>query len=134
MIVVDANVMVFAYAGLTERAQVAREALRADGDWIAPGHMSIEVIRTLSKAVAGGHLTPTDANTAFDALTSSAIRYIETDRAIMRAVWSMRHNVSAYDAAYLAIARIHDARLVTFDRRLAKAAEQAQPHIAVQVL
>jgi predicted nucleic acid-binding protein len=134
MIVVDANVMVFAYVGITERAQAAREALSADSDWIAPGHMPIEVIRTLSKAVVGNHLTKADATTAFEALMSAAIRFVETDQVIMRAVWSMRHNVSAYDAAYLAIAAIHEARLVTFDHRLAKAAEQAKPEISVLTL
>ncbi|MEV6102384.1 PIN domain-containing protein [Nocardia sp. NPDC051981] len=44
------------------------------------------------------------------------------------------HNVSVYDAACLAVAAIHDAPLVTFDARLAKAAEQAAPNVRVILL
>jgi predicted nucleic acid-binding protein len=43
----------------------------------------------------------------------------------------MRHNVSAYDAAYLAVAAEYGGRLVTFDARLAKAAEQVAPLVSV---
>jgi predicted nucleic acid-binding protein len=34
-------------------------------------------------------------------------------------IWSLRHSVSAYDAAYLALATVLDAPLVTTDRKLA---------------
>jgi predicted nucleic acid-binding protein len=43
----------------------------------------------------------------------------------------MRHNVSAYDAAYLAVAAERGAQLVTFDAKLAKAAEQVVPSVPV---
>jgi hypothetical protein len=46
----------------------------------------------------------------------------------------MRHNVSVYNAAYLAVAAMHDAPLVTFDARLAKAAAQAMPNARVTLL
>ena len=37
-------------------------------------------------------------------------------------VWDLRHNLTAYDAAYVALAEALDAPLVTRDRRLARAA------------
>ena len=40
---------------------------------------------------------------------------------LMRDVWRLRHNLSAYDAAYVALAKLLDAALVTRDRRLAEA-------------
>lgn len=38
-------------------------------------------------------------------------------------VWQLRHNLSAYDAAYVALAEILGATLMTRDRRLAEAAK-----------
>jgi predicted nucleic acid-binding protein len=49
-------------------------------------------------------------------------------------VWKLRHNVSIHDAAYLAVAALHDAPLVTFDARLAEGALQAMPEVTVTVL
>jgi predicted nucleic acid-binding protein len=40
----------------------------------------------------------------------------------LASVWRERHNVSAYDAPYVSIARHRDIPLVTLDRRLARAA------------
>ena len=37
-------------------------------------------------------------------------------------VWELRHNLTAYDAVYVALAEVPDARLLTRDRRLATAA------------
>jgi predicted nucleic acid-binding protein len=36
-------------------------------------------------------------------------------------VWALRHNLSAYDAVYVALAEALDAMLLTCDRRLARA-------------
>ena len=40
---------------------------------------------------------------------------------LLTRIWQMRHGLTAYDAAYLALAEGLDARLVTRDRALAKA-------------
>lgn len=134
MIVVDANVMVMALSSPSTQGDAARAAMLADDDWIAPAHMPLEVLRTLRKAVLGDRLTAKDADAAFGALTAMQIEYVGTDTALLQSVWSMRHNVSVYDAAYLAIAAVHDAPLVTFDARLAKAAEQVAPSVHVTLL
>lgn len=39
----------------------------------------------------------------------------------IRRIWELRENVSAYDAAYVALAETLEAPLVTTDRRLAQA-------------
>ena len=134
MIVVDANVVVLALSSPTVQGAAARAAMVADDDWTAPAHMPLEVIRTLSKVVIDGHMNADDAAAAFQALTGMQIEYVGTDVPLLQAVWGMRQNVSVYDAAYLAIAAMYDAPLVTFDSRLADAAEQAMPNIRVIVL
>lgn len=134
MIVIDANVMVMALSSPSAQGDAARAAMLTDDGWIAPAHMPLEVLRTVRKAVLGDRLSTKDAAAAFGALTAMQIEYIGTDLALLQAVWAMRHNISVYDAAYLAIAAMHDAPLVTFDARLAKAAEQATLNVRVILL
>jgi predicted nucleic acid-binding protein len=40
-------------------------------------------------------------------------------------MWSLRHNITAYDAAYVALAESLDVPLLTRDRRLAKSSGHA---------
>lgn len=40
--------------------------------------------------------------------------------AVAQAVWPLRHNLTSYDAAYVALAELLDAPLITVDRRLAR--------------
>ena len=42
--------------------------------------------------------------------------------ALMTSVWAKRHNMTAYDASYVAIAQSEDATLITHDEKLATAA------------
>ncbi|MFD3702698.1 type II toxin-antitoxin system VapC family toxin [Nocardia sp. NPDC058658] len=134
MIVIDANVMVMALANPTSQGDSARSAMLADDNWIAPAHMPLEVLRTLRKAVLGKRLDSADADAAFGALSAMQIDYIDMSAGLLHAVWAMRNNVSAYDAAYLVVAAVHDAPVVTFDARLAKAAGIAAPNIQVTLL
>jgi predicted nucleic acid-binding protein len=120
VIVVDANVMVFALSSPTAEGEAARSTMAADDTWLGPAHLPLEVIRTLRKAPVGGRLEENDAVAAYQALMAAEITYIGASEALLRAVWAMRHNVSAYDAAYLAVAAEYGAQLATFDARLAR--------------
>lgn len=80
------------------------------------------------------HLAAADADAAARTLTAMQIQYVDTDDAMLRTIWTLRHNVSIYDAAYLTVAVLHNAHLVTFDARLAKAAAQTTPDISVTLL
>jgi predicted nucleic acid-binding protein len=131
VIVVDANVMILALVSPTDKGDAARAALTSDDLWCAPAHMPLEVIHALRKAVVKRQLAEPDANAAFDALMAAEVAYIGATDPLLHAVWAMRHHVSAYDSAYLAVAAERDATLVTFDARLAKAAAQALPHVPV---
>jgi predicted nucleic acid-binding protein len=134
VIVVDASAMVFALVSADPAGDRARSAMTADDEWIAPAHMPLEVLRTLSKAAIRGRLKADDAQAAFQELTTMQISYATTDAPMLHAVWAMRHNASAYDAAYLAIALEYEVPLITFDSRLANAAKQIQPNAAVVLL
>lgn len=44
-------------------------------------------------------------------------------------IWQMRHGLTAYDAAYLALAEALDAPLITRDRAMAKAASRVRVEV-----
>ncbi|MBW0017617.1 MAG: type II toxin-antitoxin system VapC family toxin [Mycobacterium sp.] len=134
MIVIDANVAVMALASPAAQGDAARAALYADDAWVAPAHMPLEVLRTLHKAVAADRLTIADADASVQMLLAMQIEYIGTDVVLLQAVWGMRHNISVYDAAYLAVAAMHDSPLLTFDERLAHAASRVKPDVRVRRL
>lgn len=134
MIVVDANVVVMALVDAGDRGDAARAAMVADDAWIAPAHMPLEVMRVLARAVRAGRLLVVDADAAARTLITMQVEYVGSDNALLQAVWGVRHNVASYDAAYLAVAVMYDVALVSFDDRLARAAERLRPGARVELL
>lgn len=115
-------------------ASAAVELLLAtrDGDLVAdrigdptetihvPHLLSVEVAQVLRRLVAGGDLRPSRAVDALDDLADiDAERY--PHEPFLPRMFALRANLTAYDAAYVALAEVLDAPLVTFDRRLASA-------------
>lgn len=125
MIVVDASVWVRALVDDGTAGDVARRILTDDPDWAAPAHMPVEVLRTLRRYEAAGVLTTAQAGVFAAEVGEATVRYAAPDSRLLAAVWVRRHNVSPYDAGYLALADMYDAPLVTLDERLARVAGQA---------
>ena len=116
--VIDASVAVeyllktpigLAMADLIERAVL-----------IAPELLDAEVLSALRRAVLGGRLEEGRALAALDDLIDWPLERIP-NRTLARLAWRHLHNVSAYDAFYIAAARAHDAALLTADGRLSRA-------------
>ena len=116
--VIDASVAVeyllktpigLALADLVERAAL-----------IAPELLDAEVLSALRGAVLGGRLDEGLALTALDELAAWPVDRLP-NRTLARLAWRHLHNVSAYDALYVAAARAHDAILLTADGRLSRA-------------
>lgn len=104
-----------AVAGTDElRTHLATEDLHA------PGLIDVEVVSALRGLTLRGHLSATRAEdllTDFDDLPMQ--RWPSAD-ALRRRAFQLRDNVSAYDAAYVALAEALDCPLVTRDGRLAR--------------
>lgn len=120
MIVADASIVVAALLSISGAGARARERLRQDPDLHVPHLLDVEVAAALRRRV---HLGQTNAEVATDVLHDladlAAIRWDHTP--LLRRVWELRENVTAYDAVYVVLAEMLDAPLVTSDARLARA-------------
>lgn len=119
MIVVDASVLVTALVDDGEDGRRTRYRLLGEG-LCAPELIDLEVVSVLRKFCAAGQLHVARAEQAL-----ADLRVLRLERArhrlLVERCWELRHNVSMYDAAYIALAELLDATLVTADVRLAGA-------------
>lgn len=121
MIIVDAGVLVVSLVESTARADAARSVLRSDPHWLAPVHTRLEAVRTLARYERMGVLTASDADHQVARLRDAELESHEVTPGLLDEIWRLRHNVSAYDAAYVALARAFDLPIVSLDDRLARA-------------
>lgn len=115
MIVVDASAVVPALLNDGE----ARSYMGA-GSLVAPHLVDAEVMQALRRLVARGLLSETDAGQAVRHWGRLGLTRLPVDGLISR-IWSLRHNLSAYDASYVALAEALRCPLLTADARLAGA-------------
>ncbi len=119
MLVVDASVLAPVVADAGSDGQRFRERLRGD-TLIGPDLLRIEVASVLRKHAGNGNLTAQQADAAIDDLLAFPITVYPT-APLLRRVWELRPNVTAYDACYVALAEATGVPLFTADRRLANA-------------
>ncbi len=119
MIVVDASVIVAALVDVTPPAEGALQILARE-DVHVPELLDLEVVSALRGRVLGRRLSTQRASRAVDDLERlPAVRHRHTG--LSHRVWTLRHNLTPYDAVYVALAELLDGPLVTFDARLARA-------------
>jgi predicted nucleic acid-binding protein len=121
VIVVDASALLEALLR-TPAAAAVGERLFDVGDTLrAPHLIDIEVAQVLRRYAATGQIEPERCREALSDLSDFPLHRYPHDVLLPR-VWELRHNLTAYDAVYVALAEVLDARLLTRDRRLATAA------------
>lgn len=100
--------------------RVAAWALREAQVIHAPHLLDVEVVQALRRLEAAGAI---DARRGREALEDlNLLRLVRHPHApLLDRMWAMRHNLTAYDALYVALAEVLDAPLVTTDGRLASA-------------
>ncbi len=92
-----------------------------DEDLAAPHLVDSEVVNALRLLVSRGTLTEEQGTLALDGFTRLVLRRYAADWLRPR-MWVLRHNLSAYDSTYVALAEMLGATaLLTTDLRLARA-------------
>jgi predicted nucleic acid-binding protein len=82
--------------------------------------LDVEFLQVLRRLVLGGTLSPKRAEEAIEDLAALRItRYAPLP--LLHLMWRHRQNLSAYDAAYVALAERLRAPLITRDQRIAAA-------------
>jgi predicted nucleic acid-binding protein len=122
VIVVDASVAVDVLLRTPGAESAAERILADDASLHAPELIDIEVAQVLRRLVLQGGLYPPRAAEALELFAAFPLTR-HSHASLMRRVWELRENITAYDAAYVALAEGLDATLVTRDKRLARVAK-----------
>lgn len=126
MLVIDASVAVEA---VLDRTGV-RDRI-ADVHLFAPTLIDIEVVSTLRRLTINKELSVAEARAKL-----LAWQQLEIDRVdvfpFLDVIWQLRENLTAYDAAYVAVAMRLGAPLITRDMRMAAVAIRHCQIIAVE--
>jgi predicted nucleic acid-binding protein len=120
VIVLDASAVLEVVLA-TPAAPAVLNRLVAVGETLhAPHLIDLEVLQVLRRYCATGEVSPVRAAEALaDYLDFPMVRYPHDVLAVR--IWELRENLTAYDAAYVALAEALSAPLVTRDHKLATA-------------
>jgi predicted nucleic acid-binding protein len=121
LIVLDASAAVAVLLNLGTAASAIRERLDGSDEGPHVPHLfEIEVLSALRRrALAHDHSEKRASELVEDLASMRLNRYPHT--ALVRRMWELNENVTIQDSAYIALAEILDAPLVTMDGRLARA-------------
>lgn len=120
MIVLDASAAID-WLLQTPAGQRIEQRIYARQDTLHSVHLlDVEFLQVLRRLVREGALAPSRAEQAMEDLL--ALRLTRHAPALLvRRIWRLRQNLTAYDAAYVALAEELRAPLITRDQRIAAA-------------
>lgn len=120
MIVVDASALLEFLLQTPLGARVEARLFRDEDDLHAPHLVDVEIIQGLRRLVRAGEVS---ASRADEAILDLADLYLHRHPhlELLDRAWTLRDNITAYDAMYVVLAEAMDAPVVTCDGPLAKA-------------
>ena len=119
MIVLDASALVELLLNTPRGQEVASRVADPAVGLHVPHLADVEVAQALRRYVREGDLEPAAAEVALLDLASLDLQRHAHEPFLGR-VWELRHNLSAYDAVYVALAEVLDAVILSCDARLAR--------------
>lgn len=120
MSVLDASAVVELLLGTATGHRIAELLADPAIDLHAPHLLDVEVTQVLRRYARDGSITKDDAASALDDLRALDIER-HGHEALLDRMWALRENLTAYDAAYVALAEALDTTLLTCDRKLGQA-------------
>jgi predicted nucleic acid-binding protein len=119
MIVVDASAVLELLLD-PQGSAALRDRLLAGGESLAAPHLiDLEVAQVLRRYAAAGEMSASRGAQAVEDLGDLPVERYPHELLLGR-VWELRANLTAYDAAYVALAEALAAPLLTRDARLAR--------------
>jgi predicted nucleic acid-binding protein len=118
VIVVDASCLVDLLLQRPGDEALARRLLGMGDAMCAPSLVDVEVCNALRRLVLVGEVSPSRGGEAVEDLAVLRLRRYPHELLLGR-IWELRANLTAYDAAYVALAESLKATLLTRDRKLA---------------
>lgn len=126
ILVTDASVVVD-LLGRFDSKPIEDELFCEGRQLVAPELLDIEVMHTLRKLETTDVMPVSRRHLILDDFRALPIRRFR-HTVLWNDIWTLRHNLSAYDACYVALARQLEATLVTRDKRIA-----AAPNTGVEI-
>jgi len=119
MIVLDASVVVELLTNSALGHSIRHELAAMGESFIVPHLIDIEVLSALRRLAAAQRI---DSHRAAQLLTELAALPVERypHEPLIPRIWELRHNFTAYDAAYIALAEATGSVLFTCDENLRK--------------
>ena len=118
-VVVDSSVLIAALVDTGPHGAWAEELIGKE-PLHAPELVRVETTNILRRLERAKQISTPEANAAHDDLTQLDIELFTFEPFADR-IWELRHNVTSYDAWYVALAEALELPLTTLDGRLAKA-------------
>ena len=120
MVVLDASAAVEWLMRTPTGSRVVHRIVGRDEVVHVPQLFKLEVAQVLRRHLMVGLTDPARAQDAIrDLIDMRVVNYAH--QPFLWRVWELRHNLTAYDAAYVALAEELDAPLITCDARIASA-------------
>ncbi len=120
MIVIDASAMLEVLLVTPTAMAIKGRIFDPDQTLHAPHLLDLEIAQVLRRYCHIGDLEPERAEEALADLAALGVVRYPHDLFLPR-IWELRHNVTAYDASYIALAEELSAPLLTRDQSLAAA-------------
>lgn len=121
MIVLDASVALESLLRKPGAVAVDARLFSIGQSMHAPHLLDVEVAQVIRRHAIKGEITAQRGQSALNDLAELPIRRYPHELLLPR-IWELRNNLTAYDAAYVALAELLNAPLLTLDARLASAA------------
>ena len=111
---VDASAVVEVLLNTPSAPRIADRIFQAAESLHVPHLLDLEVAQVVRRAVLRGDIPALRGNDALDSLAKPAVTRYPHEQFLPR-IWELRHNLTAYDAVYVALAESLAAPLITRD-------------------